>query len=71
MERLSSLAKTDDEYFYTANGLHPTSVKADYKTELDNIFSCSTFSQLTNLVAIGEIGMDLYWDDTFVEEQKY
>lgn len=70
LERLSSLAKTDENYFYVANGLHPTSVNADCKKELDVIFSDETFGSLSNLVAIGEIGMDLYWDDTFVKEQK-
>lgn len=71
LERLSSLAKTDENYFYVANGLHPTSVNADCKKELDVIFSEATFGMLPNVVAIGEIGMDLYWDDTFVNEQKY
>lgn len=70
LERLASLAKTDENYFYVANGLHPTSVNSDFKDELDIIFSNSTFGMLPNRVAIGEIGMDLYWDDTFVNEQK-
>lgn len=70
LERLASLAKTDENYFYVANGLHPTSVKTEYKSELDSIFSDSTFDMLPNLVAIGEIGMDLYWDDTFAKEQE-
>jgi len=71
LERLASLVKTDTCYFYVANGLHPTSVNADYKKELDALFSEATFGRLPNLVAIGEIGMDLYWDATFVNEQKY
>lgn len=70
MERLASLAKSDKSYFYVANGLHPTSVKADYSNELETIFSSTTFAGLPNVVAIGEIGMDLYWDDTFENEQK-
>lgn len=69
LERLSALARTDTNYFYVANGLHPTSVNADFKKELDVIFSDSTFSMLSNVVAIGEIGMDLYWDDTYLKEQ--
>lgn len=70
LERLSVLAMSDKNYFYVANGLHPTSVKADFRTEIETIFSEETFAVLPNLVAIGEIGMDLYWDDSFVEEQK-
>ncbi|MBO7570538.1 MAG: TatD family hydrolase [Bacteroidales bacterium] len=71
IDRLASLSRSDSEYFYVANGLHPTSVNVDYRKELELIFSDNTFASLTNVVAIGEIGMDLYWDDTFVEEQKH
>lgn len=70
IERLSVLTKSDSDYFYVANGLHPTSVNADYKAELNEIFADSTFASLPNVVAIGEIGMDLYWDDTYQKEQK-
>ncbi len=48
-------------------GLHPTSVKEDYKTQL------SMMELLLNeekFVAIGEIGIDLYWDKSFINEQK-
>lgn len=47
-------------------GLHPTSVKEDYILQLDyleKIFSEHKF------IAIGEIGIDLYWDKTFLKEQ--
>lgn len=70
LERLSSLAASDTSYFYVANGLHPTSVKSDFRSELDVIFSESTFARLPNVVAIGEIGIDLYWDDTYLKEQR-
>jgi TatD DNase family protein len=51
---------------YPTLGLHPTSVKEDYKKELDKIFS----NDLSNIVAVGEIGIDLYWDKTFIKEQQ-
>ncbi|MBR5983001.1 MAG: TatD family hydrolase [Bacteroidales bacterium] len=70
IERLSALAHSDTNFFYVANGLHPTSVNANYKTELNDIFTDATFALLPNVVAIGEIGMDLYWDDTYQKEQK-
>ena len=70
IERLSLLAKSDTSYFYVANGLHPTSVNADYKKDLEVVFSDSAFALLSNVVAIGEIGIDLYWDDTYLKEQK-
>ena len=47
-------------------GLHPTSVKNDYLSQLDVIEK--RFKQ-HNFIAIGEIGIDLYWDKTFVKEQ--
>lgn len=51
---------------YPMAGLHPTSVKEDYKTQLDYI---ENLTETGSFVAIGEIGIDLYWDKTFIEEQ--
>lgn len=48
-------------------GLHPTSVKEDYQQELDTV---RKWLDSRNFAAIGEIGMDLYWDKGFLEEQK-
>ena len=47
-------------------GLHPTSVDSDYKEKLATIKDCFTSRQY---IAVGEIGIDLYWDKTFVQEQ--
>ncbi len=47
-------------------GMHPTSVKAGYTDELDKILQ---YTQTSKIVAIGEIGIDLYWDKTFLKEQ--
>ncbi len=47
-------------------GLHPCSVKADYESVLANmLLRFDTF----NYCAVGEIGIDLYWDSTFKAEQ--
>lgn len=51
-------------------GLHPGSVKEDYLAQLDKIIG-ELDSPNNHYVAVGEIGMDLYWDKTFVEEQKH
>lgn len=48
-------------------GLHPTSVKENYSDELSFIEEQLSSNQV---IAIGEIGIDLYWDKTFLEEQK-
>jgi TatD DNase family protein len=47
-------------------GLHPTSVKEDYKVELDEIQR--NLAQF-KFCGIGETGIDLYWDKTFIHEQ--
>ena len=47
-------------------GLHPTSVKSDYETELEKILDLFPDEKY---IAIGEIGIDLYWDKTHLQEQ--
>ncbi len=47
-------------------GFHPTSVKKDFKKELDNL---EAQLKSKNFIAIGETGIDLYWDKTFLKEQ--
>lgn len=50
-----------------AVGLHPTEVKPTWRSDLDNIFHA--FKGAVP-VAIGEIGIDLYWDRTLRREQR-
>ena len=53
-------------YCHAAIGLHPTSVKENYEEELALVQS---ELERRNWLAIGEIGIDLYWDKTFLTEQ--
>ena len=48
-------------------GLHPGSVKEDYEEQLAVILE---ELDKNKYYAVGEIGIDLYWDKTFVEEQR-
>lgn len=48
-------------------GLHPCSVKKDYKEELSIV---KEMLEKERFYGIGETGIDLYWDKTYVEEQK-
>ncbi len=47
-------------------GLHPTSVKANYRSELEVM---ERMIDLYSFCGIGETGIDLYWDKTFLQEQ--
>ena len=57
------------EVCFPMMGLHPTSVNADYKKELKIV--AGHLAVPNEYVAVGEIGMDLYWDKTFLKEQLY
>lgn len=57
---------TYPDFTVMAMGLHPTSVNAGYKEELKVIEQQISKNKFA---AIGEIGLDLYWDKTFEKEQ--
>lgn len=48
-------------------GLHPTSVVEGYAAELDAVRR--DLDNVGGLVAVGEIGLDLYWDTTYRRQQ--
>lgn len=55
------------DFCHAMIGLHPVSVKADYQAELALVES---ELQRRPWIAIGEIGMDLYWDKSYREQQE-
>ncbi len=66
-DSLQKTVEKDPELFLPMMGLHPCSVKENFKEEL-----AAVKEKLYNgkYIAVGEIGMDLYWDKTFVIQQE-
>lgn len=61
------LEKEYPENVFLMMGLHPTSVKENYKEELAHVEA--QFAK-RSFYAVGEIGIDLYWDTSTLEIQK-
>mgnify|MGYP002224226206 CR=1 FL=1 len=68
IEAMLSACSVYKGYCFPMIGLHPTSVNANYEKELEIVARELKFSK--EYVAIGEIGMDLYWDKTYLKEQQ-
>ncbi len=66
IKAMLDLADSGPNMFIPLIGLHPTSVKEDFKKELEIM---EYWLNKRNFLGIGEIGIDLYWDKTFINEQ--
>ena len=55
---------------YPMMGLHPTSVRENYLDELE-IVSDYLANPVFKFYAIGEVGIDLYWDKTYEDAQRF
>jgi len=66
-KQMHDLQSKYSKNIYLMSGLHPVSVKENYKDELGLVVKSLTDH---NYVAIGEIGIDLYWDKTFLKQQQ-
>lgn len=64
---LFSLTEKFPEHCFAMMGLHPTSVKENYREELSLIEEALVQK---DIIAIGETGIDLYWDKSFLKEQE-
>lgn len=66
LPRMIELKSQYPGYCHAAIGLHPTYVKEDYETQLITVRAELQFG---NYVALGEVGIDLYWDKTYYPQQ--
>ena len=67
MEKMYELKNRYPKNIFLMTGLHPVYVKDNYKDELDKVIK-SLIDH--DFVAVGEIGIDLYWDKTFLKQQQ-
>ena len=63
---LTALCEQYPQHCFPMIGLHPTSVDANFRAELNHV---ETELKQREYIAIGEIGIDLYWDKTYFKEQ--
>ena len=60
-----ALSREYPGYAYPMIGLHPEEVKEDWKEQLTELRKM----QISDFIAIGEIGLDYYWSREFEHEQ--
>jgi TatD DNase family protein len=66
--RMHLLSQEHPDFFVPMMGIHPCYVKESWEEQLALVES--HLSKPNNYCAIGEIGVDLYWDKTLAEQQK-
>ena len=67
IEMIDNLVKRYPENCFAMAGLHPCDVKEDYRSQLFAIYESIASRKI---YAIGEIGIDLYWDKTTLQIQQ-
>ena len=66
-QSMLDLEENFKEDVFLMMGLHPTSVKENYKDELAQV---KKWLDKRDFIGIGEIGIDLYWDKSFLKQQQ-
>ncbi len=69
LDSVSQMLAVESRYpgiCYSMIGLHPTSVKEDYISQIEKLKELSANHKFC---AVGEIGIDLYWDQSRLKEQ--
>ena len=66
-KRMLDLKNKYPEHVFLMAGLHPTHVKENFLEELSHVEKVLNENEY---YAIGEIGIDLYWDKSFLKQQQ-
>ncbi|MDO6800918.1 TatD family hydrolase [Wenyingzhuangia sp. 1_MG-2023] len=66
-QSMFDVAEAFPENIHLMMGVHPTHIKENY---LDELKTAREWLETGKFVAVGEIGIDLYWDDTYITQQK-
>ena len=66
IQPMLDLANAFPSHCYPMIGLHPTSVKENFRQSLQEIYQ---YLEKGVFLGIGEVGIDLYWDKTYRYEQ--
>lgn len=69
VQTVMSVCEHYPSFCYPALGLHPEEIKADWEQQLAEI-ETHIRHYAPQLVAVGEIGLDYYWDKTYKQEQQ-
>lgn len=62
LSRMEEMCAAFPGICYPMIGLHPTELGDDYQTVLDRMYK--ELKGCDRYIAVGEVGLDLYWDDT-------
>ncbi|MCF6350422.1 MAG: TatD family hydrolase [Flavobacteriaceae bacterium] len=66
-ESMFALEKQFPKNIFLMMGLHPTHVKKNFKEELAHV---KKWIDKRDFYAVGEIGIDLFWDKSFLKQQQ-
>ena len=66
IDAMLNVEEENPGFCYSMMGLHPTSVDAGFEKQLEVVRS---WFDKRDFIGVGEIGIDLYWDKTFLDQQ--
>ena len=67
IEKMLSLCEKHPKKCYPMIGLHPCYVDKNF---VKNLNTLENYFNTIKFIAVGEIGIDLHWDKTYINEQK-